>query len=339
MEREVVLSVKDLKTYFYLPHGVLKAVDGISFDVHAGELVGLVGESGCGKSITARSILNMVRSPGKPMGEVWFYRNGEGVNLLEMGPYSPEIRRVRGDALTMIFQEPMNAFSMVHTVGHQIMEGILLHRHVSKAEARRQTIQLLERVGIANPGQRVDEYPFQLSGGMRQRAMIAMAIATNPKVLICDEPTTALDVSVQAQILSLLKDLQTRFGMAIIFITHDLAVISQIAHRVIVMYLGKVVEEAPVRDIFKNPQHPYTVRLMEAVPDVALAKGIEHKRLQTIEGFVPEPIDLPNEFVFYKRCPEAFDLCRTGMPELVQVKPNHNVRCFKFGQSGRASLP
>jgi oligopeptide/dipeptide ABC transporter ATP-binding protein len=336
MEREVVLSVKDLKTYFYLPHGVLKAVDGISFDVHAGELVGLVGESGCGKSITARSILNMVRQPGKPMGEVWFYRDGAGVNLLEMGSDSPELRRIRGDALTMIFQEPMNAFSMVHTVGHQIMEGILLHRKVSKAEARRQTIQLLENVGIANPGQRVDEYPFQLSGGMRQRAMIAMAIATNPKVLICDEPTTALDVSVQAQILSLLKDLQKQHGMAIIFITHDLAVISQVAHRVIVMYLGKIVEEAPVRDIFKDPQHPYTVKLMEAVPDVALAKGIERARLQTIEGFVPEPIDLPNECVFYKRCPEAFERCRTGMPELAQVGPGHFVRCYKFGDQGRA---
>ncbi len=336
MEREVVLSVKDLKTYFYLPHGVLKAVDGISFDVHAGELVGLVGESGCGKSITARSILNMVRNPGKPMGEVWFYRDGAGVNLLEMGSDSPELRRIRGDALTMIFQEPMNAFSMVHTVGHQVMEGILLHRPVSKAEARRQTIQLLEQVGIANPGQRVDEYPFQLSGGMRQRAMIAMAIATNPKVLICDEPTTALDVSVQAQILSLLKDLQRQHGMAIIFITHDLAVISQVAHRVIVMYLGKIVEEAPVRDIFKNPQHPYTVKLMEAVPDVALARGIEHKRLQTIEGFVPEPIDLPDQCPFYRRCSEAFERCEAGMPQLTQIGPGHFVRCFKFGDQGRA---
>ncbi|MDQ1301414.1 MAG: peptide/nickel transport system ATP-binding protein [Chloroflexota bacterium] len=335
MEREVVLSVKDLKTYFYLPHGVLKAVDGVSFDVHAGELVGLVGESGCGKSITARSILNMVRNPGKPMGEVWFYRDGAGVNLLELGPDSPELRRIRGDALTMIFQEPMNAFSMVHTVGHQIMEGILLHRKVNKAEARRQALQLLEQVGIANPSQRIDEYPFQLSGGMRQRAMIAMAIATNPKVLICDEPTTALDVSVQAQILSLLKDLQRQNGMAIIFITHDLAVISQIAHRVIVMYLGKIVEAASVRDIFKNPQHPYTVKLMAAVPDVALAKGIEHKRLQTIEGFVPEPIGLPDQCLFYRRCSEAFERCETGMPQLVAVGSDHFVRCFKFGDPGR----
>jgi oligopeptide/dipeptide ABC transporter ATP-binding protein len=336
MESEVILSVRDLKTYFHLPHGVLKAVDGISFDVHAGELVGLVGESGCGKSITARSIMNMVRNPGKPTGQVWFYRDGQGVNLLEMGPDSPEIRRIRGDAITMVFQEPMNAFSMVHTVGHQIMEGILLHRNVSKREARQMAIRLLESVGISNPGQRVDEYPFQLSGGMRQRAMIAMAIATNPRLLICDEPTTALDVSVQAQILSLLKELQRTHGMGIVFITHDLAVISQIAHRVIVMYLGKIVEQAPVREVFKNPMHPYTLALMAAVPDVAVAHGLERKRLQTIEGFVPEPIELPNECVFYKRCPDAFARCATALPELTEVKPGHFVRCYKYGDGGRA---
>ncbi len=273
MERDVVLSVRNLRTYFFLRHGVLKAVDGISFDVHKGELVGLVGESGCGKSITARSILNMVRDPGKPMGEVWFYRNGEAVNLLDLRPDGPEIRRTRGDLVTMVFQEPMNAFSMVHTIGHQIMEGILLHRRVTKQEARQMAIRLLEDVGMSNPGQRIDEYPFQLSGGMRQRAMIAMAIATRPHLLICDEPTTALDVSVQAQILSLLKQLQTQYGMGIIFITHDLAVIAQIAERVIVMYLGKIVEEAPVRDIFHRPLHPYTLKLMAAVPDVQLSEG------------------------------------------------------------------
>jgi len=333
MEREVVLSVKDLKTYFFLPHGVLKAVDGISFDVHKGELVGLVGESGCGKSITARSILNIVRSPGRPMGEVWFYRDGEAINLLDLKPDGAEIRRTRGDLVTMVFQEPMNAFSMVHTIGHQIMEGLLLHRKISQQEARAQTIKLLENVGMSNPGQRIDEYPFQLSGGMRQRAMIAMAIATNPHLLICDEPTTALDVSVQAQILSLLKDLQAQYGMAIIFITHDLAVIAQIAERVIVMYLGKIVEEAPVREIFHAPLHPYTLKLMAAVPDVQLGAG-DRRRLQTIEGFVPEPIDLPRQCVFFNRCGDAWERCSVGMPDIVEVSPGHFVRCFKYGDHG-----
>ena len=331
MERDVVLSVRDLKTYFHLPQGMLKAVDGISFDVRQGELLGLVGESGCGKSITARSILNMVRSPGEPSGEVLYFDNGHSVNLLDMPPDGRQIRNIRGDAITMVFQEPMNALSMVHTVGHQIMEILLLHRPVTKREAREMTIQLLEDVGISNPQQRVDEYPFQLSGGMRQRAMIAMAIATNPKVLICDEPTTALDVSVQAQILKLLKTLQERHGMAIIFITHDLSVIAQIAERVIVMYLGNIVEEAPVRQIFHNPRHPYTRRLMAAVPDLKI-EGDESgsKYLQTIEGFVPEPIDLPDECVFFSRCSERWSHCQTRNPHLIEVEADHFVRCYLY---------
>lgn len=337
--QDVVLSVRGLKTYFHLPQGILKAVDGISFDVHKGELVGLVGESGCGKSITARSILNMVRSPGRTHGEALFFQNGQPVNLLDLAPDGDRIRHIRGDAITMIFQEPMNAFSMVHTVGHQIMEGILLHRKVNKKEAREMTLKLLDDVGISNPQQRIDEYPFQLSGGMRQRAMIAMAIATNPRLLICDEPTTALDVSVQAQILRLLKDLQRKYGMAIIFITHDLAVIAQIAQRVIVMYLGKIVEEASVREIFHNPLHPYTRKLMAAVPNINLdADGGARKRLQTIEGFVPEPINLPDECVFYKRCGDAWQHCSTTKPKLVEVTPGHFVRCFMYGdheQEGR----
>jgi peptide/nickel transport system ATP-binding protein len=228
----------------------------------------------------------------------------------------------------------MNAFSMVHTVGHQIMEGILLHRQVNKREAREMCIQLLEDVGISNPGQRIDEYPFQLSGGMRQRAMIAMAIATKPAVLICDEPTTALDVSVQAQILSLLKDLQAKHNMAIIFITHDLGVIAQIAERVLVMYLGNIVEEASVHDIFYNPQHPYTRRLLAAVPDVnAGGRDGERVRLQTIDGFVPEPIDLPDECVFYTRCTERWGHCTTHNPPLIQVADGHFARCYKYDNS------
>lgn len=332
VDKEVVLSVRDLKTYFHLPHGLLKAVNGVSFDVHAGELVGLVGESGCGKSITARSILNIVRSPGKAEGEVLYFENGQSTNLLELKPDGQEIHRIRGDAITMVFQEPMNALSMVHTVGHQIAEAILLHRPVSKREAREQVIELLADVGISNPAQRVDEYPFQLSGGMRQRAMIAMAIATRPRLLICDEPTTALDVSVQAQILRLLKELQQKYGMAIIFITHDLGVIAQIAQRVLVMYLGNIVEAAPVRDIFHNPRHPYTRRLMAAVPDLQLNGDGSDTRLQTIEGFVPEPIDLPNECVFYSRCPERWEHCQTGNPELLPINREHSARCFLYDE-------
>ncbi|MBZ0295671.1 MAG: ABC transporter ATP-binding protein [Anaerolineae bacterium] len=334
MERNVVLSVRDLRTYFHLPHGVLKAVDGVSFDVHQGELLGLVGESGCGKSITARSILNMVRSPGKAYGEVLYFENGRATNLLALGSDSREIHRIRGDAITMVFQEPMNAFSMVHTVGHQIMEAILLHRQVSKKEAREMSIDLLDHVGISNPQQRVDEYPFQLSGGMRQRAMIAMAIATNPKVLICDEPTTALDVSVQAQILRLLKSLQEKHDMAVIFITHDLGVIAQIAERVIVMYLGNIVEEAPVHDIFHNPKHPYTRRLMAAVPDVHIeGENGARTRLQTIDGFVPEPINLPDQCVFYNRCTEHWQHCTTANPELLQINETHFARCYKYDET------
>jgi peptide/nickel transport system ATP-binding protein len=331
LERKVVLSIRNLHTDFYLPTGVLKAVNGISFDVHQGELVGLVGESGCGKSITARSILNIIRKPGKATGEVLYFNEGRSINLLDLHPNSREIRSIRGDAITMVFQEPMNAFSMVHTVGHQIMEGILLHRQVSKREAREMTIQLLEDVGISNPGQRIDEYPFQLSGGMRQRAMIAMAIATKPDVLICDEPTTALDVSVQAQILSLLKDLQAKHNMAIIFITHDLGVIAQIAERVLVMYLGNIVEEASVHDIFYDPKHPYTRRLLAAVPDVnAGGDNGERVRLQTIDGFVPEPIDLPDECVFYTRCTERWHHCTTHNPPLINVAEGHFARCYKY---------
>jgi peptide/nickel transport system ATP-binding protein len=294
----------------------------------------LEGESGCGKSITARSILNMVRSPGKATGEVLYFDQGRSVNLLAMHPDGRVIRNIRGVALTMVFQEPMNAFSMVHTIGHQIMEIILLHRPVSRKVARDMTVQLLDDVGISNPGQRVDEFPFQLSGGMRQRAMIAMAIATNPKVLICDEPTTALDVSVQAQILKLLKNLQAQHGMAIIFITHDLGVIAQIAERVVVMYLGNIVEEAPVRQIFHNPSHPYTRRLMAAVPDLEI-EGVESdgRYLQTIGGYVPEPIDLPDECVFYTRCTERWQHCSTRNPDLLQIDDTHRVRCFKYDET------
>jgi peptide/nickel transport system ATP-binding protein len=335
-EHKLLLSVRDLKTHFELPHGTLKAVDGISFDVREGELIGLVGESGCGKSVTARSILKLVRPPGEVMGEILYYPNHKPghyglpdvIDIAKLDSDGDTIRQIRGDAMTMVFQEPMNAFSMVHTVGHQIMESVLLHRDMSKREARDYTINLLADVGIANPQQRVDEYPFQLSGGMRQRAMIALAIATRPRLLICDEPTTALDVSVQAQILRLLKDLQEKYGMAIIFITHDLAVIAQIAQRVMVMYLGKIVERAPVRDIFHNPLHPYTRKLMAAVPD--LIADHSRSRLQTIDGFVPEPIGLPDRCGFYERCDKAFARCKGNAPELIPIKPDQAVSCFLY---------
>lgn len=331
MEDNLLLSVRNMKTYFHLREGIVKAVDNVSFDLRRGEVLGIVGESGCGKSVTARSILRMVKKPGKTEGEILFYSEGNStpVNLVDLDPGGREIRTIRGEKINMIFQEPMNAFSPVHTIGDQIMEAILLHREMSKKEARELTIKLLADVGISNPEQRVDEYPFQLSGGMRQRAMIAMAISCKPQILLADEPTTALDVSVQAQILRLLKDLQSKSGMSIIFITHNLAVVAQMANRVIVMYLGQVMEEADVGEIFHNPLHPYTKRLLESILD--LSKNEHRKRLKTIEGSVPEPMNLPQHCVFFDRCQEAEKKeCREGIPPLVEIKKGHKVRCFRY---------
>ncbi len=329
---DVILSVRNLRTEFNLRQGILRAVDNASFDLKRGEVIGLVGESGCGKSIAVKSILRLVRKPGKSSGEIIFRAlDRDPVNLIALKPMGSEMRQIRGKYINMIFQEPMNALSPVHTIANQMTEAIMLHTKVSQQEARQRSIELLESVGIPEANKRIDAYSFQLSGGMRQRALIAMAISCNPELLIADEPTTALDVSVQAQILRLLKDLQAKFGMSMLFITHDLAVVAQMVDRVCVMYLGQIVEDAPVRELFANPRHPYTRKLMDSILDPGDRRG--SGTLNAIKGAVPEPINLPKRCCFFERCGDAnADTCRSQIPELLDIGSNHKVRCFVHSQ-------
>ena len=328
-----LLEINDLKAYFYLEEGVLKAVDGVSFRVAKEKVLGIVGESGCGKSVTAQAILRIVPHPGKIEGKILLERNnGNGkkgpLDLVGLDSRGKEIRSIRGKEIAMIFQEPMTSFSPLHTIGNQIMEAILLHREKDKKKARKLAIDMLDKVGIANPQQRIDEYPHQLSGGMRQRAMIAMALSCNPSILVADEPTTALDVTVQAQILELMKNLQAQFGMSIIYITHNLGVIAEISDEVAVMYLGKIVEYTSVDDLFYDPLHPYTQALLRSIPRM----GKKSKaRLESIEGSVPLPLDLPVGCGFYARCRQAKKgICNKKTPPLVEVKKKHTVRCFLY---------
>jgi len=322
-----LLEVKGLKTHFHVDEGVLKAVDGVDFSINREETLGLIGESGCGKSVTAMSILRLVASPGRLKGgEILLHLNGESIDLAQLRPSSREIRNIRGKEISMVFQEPMTSLSPVHSIGNQIREAILLHRTNDQQEAHEIALNMLDRVGIANPAQRIEAFPHQLSGGMRQRAMIAMALSCHPKLLIADEPTTALDVTVQAQILDLIKELQAQFRMAVLYITHDLGVIAEMCHRVAVMYLGRIVEYGSVRDIFYRPLHPYTVRLLRSRPK--LIKGVR-ERLQSIQGNVPVPLDPPPQCGFYERCPEAIEgRCNTAIPALIEQEDSHWVRCF-----------
>jgi oligopeptide/dipeptide ABC transporter ATP-binding protein len=335
--QQTILEIKNVTTDFHLRAGILRAVDDVSFSLEKGEVLALVGESGCGKSITVKTIMRLIRNPGVSQGNILFRRDtGEEVDLLALNERGAEIRRIRGRYINMVFQEPMNAFSPVHTIANQMTEALMLHTDMTKKEARREAVRLLDTVGIPEPEKRIDAYSFQLSGGMRQRALIAMAISCNPQLLIADEPTTALDVSVQAQILKLLKDLQKQYGMSIIFITHDLAVVAQMVDRVCVMYLGQIVEEAPVREIFRRPLHPYTRRLMDSILDPSDRRDIS-RPINTIKGLVPEPIELPWRCRFFDRC-EEYDsaCCKEGMPELVETGDgakggvSHKVRCFRY---------
>ena len=321
-----LLDVQDVRTYFHLDEGVLKAVDGVSFDIGRKETLGVIGESGSGKSVTAQSIMRIVPKPGQiHSGEILFHGDTGTTNITELKAAGPEIRGIRGKDMAMIFQEPMTSLSPVHTVGNQIREAIYLHRTTNQQEANEITLDMLNRVGISNPKQRIDEYPHQLSGGMRQRAMIAMALSCNPSLLIADEPTTALDVTVQAQILELIKELQEQFEMSVLYITHDLGVIAEVCDKVAVMYLGKVVEYGSARDIFYNPQHPYTRRLLNSMPKM----GHKRDRLDAIEGTVPIPLDPPARCGFTDRCPEAISgKCEISIPALVEVSDSHWVRCF-----------
>jgi len=318
-----LVEVKDLKTYFYTEDGVVPAVDGVSLHVKRGETLGIVGESGCGKSVTSLSIMRLIPDPpGKIIdGTVLF----EGDNLLTKS--DSEMRKIRGNDISMIFQEPMTSLNPVYTVGDQIAEAIILHQGLSKRQAMEKAVDMLKLVGIPAPEQRVREYPHQLSGGMRQRVMIAMALSCNPKLLIADEPTTALDVTIQAQILELMKGLKQELDTAIMLITHDLGVIAEMAERVVVMYCGKIVEEADVFDLFANPMHPYTEGLLNSIPKLTTKKA----RLHVIEGVVPNPLNMPGGCRFHPRCPYAMDMCKEQQPELELVN-GHQVACWLRGE-------
>ncbi len=318
---ENFLNIQNLRTTFYTKAGPLHAVDGVSYELKKGETLGIVGESGCGKSVTSYSILGLLQPPGKISGGKIFFKGQDLAGLSEQ-----EMRKIRGKQIAIIFQEPMTALNPVLKIGDQISEQILAHENLSKLEARKRSIDLLHQVGIPSPEKRIDSYPHQLSGGMRQRAMIAMALSCNPEMLIADEPTTALDVTIQAQILDLLARLQEKYGMAVQFITHNLGVVSEITDRIIVMYAGKIVEEASSDAIFHHPMHPYTVGLLSSIPK------IDHivERLPTIEGFVPSLLNLPKGCRFQNRCPHAKEQCKNEEPLLKEVSnnSNHKVACF-----------
>ncbi len=337
MNDDVLLEIKDLKIAFPLDEGLVRAVEGVNLTVHRGEVVGVVGESGCGKTVTAQSILRIIPAPGRiEAGQILFRPSvstgapgSDGVvDLAALNPTGRALRQIRGKDIAMIFQEPMSSFSPVHTVGSQIIEAILLHQDVTKQRAREMTIDLLRLVGISGAEQRVDNYPHQFSGGMRQRAMIAMALSCNPLLLIADEPTTALDVTIQAQILDLIRGLQRRIGMAVMFITHNLGVIAQIADTVAIMYLGQVIEYGPVREILRNPKHPYTADLLRAVPRLGKTMG---QRLVAIEGNIPSPFERPSGCPFHPRCSRYIaGRCELAMPAVTQIDETHLVRCFLY---------
>ncbi len=334
-DQDYIVRVEDLKTHFYTLDGTVQAVDGVSLEIKPGETLGLVGESGCGKSVTAFSILRLLpqKTSRIVQGRI-LYNRGDGkppLDLAQVDPNGGLIRSIRGNEIAMIFQEPLTSLSPVHTVGSQIAEAVVLHQNVGEKEAKKRAIEMLEQVGIALPEQRFGEYPHQLSGGMRQRAMIAMALSCNPALLIADEPTTALDVTIQAQILELMKSLQEKLGMAIVIITHNLGVVAEMADRVNVMYMGWIVESGDVGTIFKRPLHPYTVGLMRSIP--LLGKRVK-ERLMPIPGSVPNPLELPVGCPFLPRCPAPKrEKCRHAEEwgSLFEAEPGHFVRCTMYG--------
>jgi oligopeptide/dipeptide ABC transporter ATP-binding protein len=325
---DILLEVKNLKTYFYTEEGTARAVDGMDFIIRKGETLGMIGESGCGKSVSALSIMQLVASPpGKIIeGEIWF----EGENLLKKS-YS-EVKKIRGNDISMIFQEPMTSLNPVFTIGNQIMEPIILHQKLDKEKARKKAIEMLDLVGISSPEKQIDNYPHQLSGGMRQRAMIAMALSCEPKLLIADEPTTALDVTIQAQILELLKKIREEIGMAVMMITHDLAVIAEVSDDVLVAYAGKALEYADVKTIFREPRHPYTQALYDSIPRLTDTKK---RRLEVIPGIVPNPLEFPPGCRFHPRCKFSKSFCQKEEPELEEVGDTHKVRCFIYNKDKR----
>ena len=326
MTEPALLEIRGLKTYFQVRGVELKAVDGVSLSIEAGMTLGLVGESACGKSVTASTIMGLVpRPPGKIAGGEIFF---EGKNLLELSESA--MKKIRGNRISMIFQEPMTSLNPVYPVGDQVGEVIRLHQKRSRRETRDVVIESFQQVGIPAPETRINDYPHQMSGGMRQRVMIAMALACRPKLTIADEPTTALDVTIQAQILDLMNRLKEEVGASILFITHDLGVIAEMAQRVAVMYAGKIMEEADVETLFANPKHPYTIGLLNSIP--ALDRKKKRRRLQTISGVVPSLFRLPEGCLFSERCPDVFEECRRVVPDIKDLGNNHKVRCLKYSE-------
>ncbi len=334
MKKEMLLEVSNLKTHFFTDDGVVKAVDGVSFEIHKGETLGVVGESGCGKSITAQSVMQLLPYPkGRVVEGSILYHQGENViDIAALKPASRGMRRLRGNEISMVFQEPMTSLNPVHTIGRQIMEVVIEHQNLDKKRAKERAVEMLSHVGISAPAQRVDEYPHQLSGGMRQRAVIAMGLACDPNLLIADEPTTALDVTVEAQILELMNKLQDDLGMAIMFITHDLGVIGEMADRVVVMYSGKVVEYAETDKIFYEAHHPYTQGLLKSRPAIG-----RHQRLVPVTGTVPNPLYLPKGCYFAPRCPHAMDICRETEPAMFAVGEKHWAKCWLHAEKGEGT--
>lgn len=337
-----LIEVKDLRTYFFLDEGTVRAVDGVDFDIWCGQTLGVVGESGCGKSMTARSILRIVPKPGRIVGgTITLFRKQERssgedgsqtdvVKLTELDPAGRTMRSIRGDEIALVPQEPMASLSPVHTIGNQIGEAIMLHQGVDKHVARTKAIEMLELAGFPKPKERVDAYPYQLSGGLRQRAVIAMALSCHPSLLIADEPTTALDVTTEAQILRLMRSLQSELGMAILYITHNLGVVAQMCEDVIVMYMGKVVEEASVDALFHAPKHPYTQALLRSIPRLG-HKTYGRQRLASIRGSVPDPYSIPKGCSFHPRCTQRVPgLCDRDAPPWLEVEPGHKVRCALY---------
>jgi peptide/nickel transport system ATP-binding protein len=334
MNPENILEINDLEVDFRTLDGIVRGIDGVTLTIRSGETLGVVGESGCGKSVTAHSILRLLpkRVASIPHGEIWFRRrSGEEVNLAQIDPTGDLMRDIRGNEIAMIFQEPMTSLSPLHTIGDQITEAIILHQKVDKVEAEERAVAMLEAVRIGNAREFIHSYPHQYSGGMRQRAMIAMALSCNPSLLIADEPTTALDVTIQAQILDLMRQLQHDFSSAIMMITHNLGVINETADRIAVMYLGKVVEVADRRTLLKRPAHPYTIGLLQSVPTMG---DDQRTRLHPVPGIIPDPFNVPKGCAFFDRCPvkEKKAACQSGVP-LVEVEPDHWVRCTLYTET------
>jgi peptide/nickel transport system ATP-binding protein len=328
IDEDILLKIENLRTYFFTQDGIVRAVDGIELIIKKGQVLGLIGETGCGKTMTALSILRLVPPPGRIIdGRILFRKDNEIINLVNLDPKGDKIREIRGKYISMIFQEPMISLNPIYTIGDQIIENIITHNKISKIEAKKIAISMLEQVGIPEPDKRIDEYPHQLSGGMRQRAMIAMALSCNPHLLIADEPTTAVDVTVQAQILDLLRKLQKTFNMSVLLITHNMGVVAELADTVGVMYLGKIVEFAKVIDLFDNPTHPYTQALLKSIPSLS-SIGKSKQKLAVIKGDLPDPYSKLEGCYFKLRCPYVINLCEKEEPSMIEIENQHFVKCW-----------